>query len=191
LKGFTYYITNTKGGVAYTRTTKEIACYVGEKYTTTGSYIRSAVLTLLVAAPTRPTAPVADTVTGIIDPVDAEIFREEICMFVKTRAAIESAMKSLYNLIWGQCSESLQSRLRGYEDYTTYSTDADILSLTGFRNKQYLPHSLHNTMHEFYNLTQGKHRNNQEYYDKFNSMVDTAEESGATIGAHPGGINKN
>jgi hypothetical protein len=43
-------------------------------------------------------------------------------------------------------------------------------------------------MSDFYNLTQGKHRSNQEYYDEFNSMVDTAEASGATIGAHPGGV---
>jgi hypothetical protein len=38
-------------------------------------------------------------------------------------------------------------------------------------------------MSDFYNLTQRKkHRRNQEYYDEFNSMVDTAEASGATIG---------
>jgi hypothetical protein len=43
-------------------------------------------------------------------------------------------------------------------------------------------------MHDFYSLSQGKHQNNQEYYDEFDSMVLTAEESGATIGAHPGGI---
>ncbi len=31
-------------------------------------------------------------------------------------------------------------------------------------------------------------RQNQEYYDEFNSMVETAEDSGATIGPHPAGI---
>jgi hypothetical protein len=35
-----------------------------------------------------------------------------------------------------------------------------------------------------------KHRSNQKYYDEFNSMVLTATESGATIGAHPGAINE-
>jgi hypothetical protein len=106
-------------------------------------------------------------------------------------------MKSLYGLIWGQCSESLRSRLRGFADYPTYSQGGDSLTLlkgiraemTGFRNKQYLSHALHKTMHDFYSLTQGKQRNNQEYYDEFNSMVLTAEESGATIGAHPGSFN--
>jgi hypothetical protein len=36
LNGFTYNVTNNKGGVLYTHTTEEIAQYVGEKYTTTG-----------------------------------------------------------------------------------------------------------------------------------------------------------
>ena len=43
-------------------------------------------------------------------------------------------------------------------------------------------------MLDFYSLTQGKHRSNQEYLDKFNSMVTTAEESGASISTHPGGV---
>jgi hypothetical protein len=196
LKGFTYNVVNTKGGVAYTCTTDEIARHVGEKYAVTGSYIRTAILTLNVPAPPRPTAPTADAITGLIDPVDQEIFNEKIHMYVKTEAGIETAMKSLYDLIWGQCSESIHSRLRGYDDYNTYSTNADSMALlkgiraemTGFRNKLYLPHALHKTMHAFYSLAQGKHHNNQEYLDEFNSIVVTAEESKATIGTHPGGI---
>jgi hypothetical protein len=43
-------------------------------------------------------------------------------------------------------------------------------------------------MRDFYSLSQGKHRNNQEYYNDFNSLVLTAEESGTTIGAHPAGV---
>jgi hypothetical protein len=128
--------------------------------------------------------------------VDAEIFKEKIRMYVKIESAVETTMKSMYDLIWGQCSETLRSRLRGHDDYAIYSPGADSIALlkgiraemTGFRDKQYLPHALHKIMGEFYNLAQGKHRSNQEYYDEFNSMVLTAVESGATIGAHPGAI---
>ena len=196
LKGFTYDVTTSKGGVAYTRTTEEIARHVGEKYTNTGSFIRTAIMTLKVPVQTRPSPPVETGTPPAIDPVDQEIFREEIRLFVKTKGAIESTMKSLYDLIWGQCSESIRSRLRGDPNYTTYSVNADSLALlkgiraemTGFRTKQYLSHSLHLIMRDFYNLIQGKHRSNQEYYDEFNSMVETAEESGVTIGPHPAGI---
>jgi hypothetical protein len=62
--------------------------------------------------------------------------------------------------------------------------------MTGFRDKQYLPHSLHKMMRNFYSLSQGQHRSNQEYYKEFNSLVKTAQESGASIGVHPVGINE-
>jgi hypothetical protein len=62
--------------------------------------------------------------------------------------------------------------------------------MTGFCNTQYLPHALHRIMRDFYNLKQGKHRSNQEYYEEFKLMVLTAADSGATIGAHPGAINE-
>jgi hypothetical protein len=45
-------------------------------------------------------------------------------------------------------------------------------------------------MRDFYSLSQGQHRSNQEYYDEYNSLVKTAQESGATIGVHPAGINE-
>jgi hypothetical protein len=107
LKGFTYNVANTKGGVPYTRITEEITRYIGEKHTVTATYIRTAVLTLIVPAPPRPTAPIATGTPPVVDPVDQEIFKEKIRMYVKTEAGIETAMKSLYDLIWGQCSESI------------------------------------------------------------------------------------
>jgi hypothetical protein len=153
---------------------EEIARHVGEKYTSVGPYIRTAILTLNVPAPTRPTAPTATGTPPAIDPVEQEIFREKIRMYVKTEAAIETAMKSLYDLIWGQCTESTRSRLRGSDTFTTSSTTTDSITLlksiraemTGLRNKQYLSHALHKIMKDFYNLVQGKHRSNQEYYDE-------------------------
>jgi hypothetical protein len=169
---------------------------MGEKYTTIGYFLRTGILTLVVPAPTRLTAPIATGDPPTVDSVDQEIFKEKIRMYVKTEASIETTMKSLYDLIWGQCSESLRSRLRGYEDYANYSVNADTIALlkgiraemTGFRNKQYLTHGLHKIMKDFYGLAQGKHRNNQEYYDEFTSMVLTAEDSGVSIGAHPAAI---
>jgi hypothetical protein len=77
LKGFIYDVAISKGGVAYTKTTKEIARYMGEKYNTTGSYIRTAILTLQVPALSRPIAPAARGTPPVIDPVDQESFKEK------------------------------------------------------------------------------------------------------------------
>ena len=40
-------------------------------------------------------------------------------------------------------------------------------------------------MRDFYSLSQGKRTSNQEYYDELNSMVLSAEKSGARIGKRP------
>jgi hypothetical protein len=196
LQGYIYDVTSSRGGVVYKRTTEEIARHVEEKYTNVGAYIRTTIMTLDVPAPTRPTIPIAVGEPPAIDAVEIEIFKEKIRMYVKTEAAIEVAMRSLYDLIWGQCAESLRLRLRGDDQFITYSTTADSLTLlksiqakmTGLRDKQYLSHALHQIMRDFYSLFQGKHCSNQDYYDEFNILVLSAEESGATIGTHPGAV---
>jgi hypothetical protein len=102
-------------------------------------------------------------------------------------------MKALYSVAWGQCSEALRSKLKSNPDYTTFSADADSLALlkairskmTGFKRLHYLTHSVHSILREFYSLSQGKHRTNQEYYNEFNNLVAAVDECGAMIGRHP------
>jgi hypothetical protein len=150
------------------KTTEAIARHVGEKYTTIGSYITTAILTLTVPTSTRPIAPITAGDPAVIDLVEQEIFKEKIQMYVKIESSIETTMKSLYDLLWGQYSETLRSRLRGHDDYIAYSTRADRMALlkavhaemTGFHNKQYLPLALHKIMRDFYSRSQGKHRSN-------------------------------
>jgi hypothetical protein len=110
LEGYIYSIVSSKGGVQFARTTEEIARYAGDKYSTVGSYICTAVLTMMAQVPVRPTAPVGVGTPPVVDKVDQAIFGEEIRQFVKENAAIVAAMKGLYSLIWGQCSESLHYR---------------------------------------------------------------------------------
>ncbi len=83
LEGYVYSVSTSKAGLQFTRTTDEIARYAGEKYSTVGSYIRTAILTMTVQVPTRPTAPTATGTPPTIDAVDQAIFNEEIRQFVK------------------------------------------------------------------------------------------------------------
>jgi hypothetical protein len=71
--------------------------------------------------------------------------------------AIIAAMKA----IWGQCSEGLRSKLKANSSSVPTSVDANSLALlkeirsemTGFKKRNYLPHSVHSIMREFYNHT--------------------------------------
>ena len=125
LQGFIYDVAVSKGGVAYTKTTEEIARHVGEKYTTVGSYIRTAVLTIVVPMPTQPTPPATTGTPPVADQVEMAIFNEKIRMYVKAEAAIEASMKSLYDLIWGQCSDELQATVRLHDKFEEKSNEFD------------------------------------------------------------------
>jgi hypothetical protein len=46
LEGYVYSVTVTKGGVQFSRTSEEIARSAGEKYSSVGAYIRTAILTM-------------------------------------------------------------------------------------------------------------------------------------------------
>ena len=137
LSGFIFDVTNSKGGLGYTTASEEIARYIGLKNNSVGSYIRTAILNLQIPSSTRPTAVTTQ------DPIDIEMFKEEVRIYVKTNQAIKLAMKSLYDLVWGQCSETMRSRLRSIHGYETITSDADSISLlkairaemTGFKEK--------------------------------------------------------
>jgi hypothetical protein len=129
LEGYFYSVTVTEGGVQFSQTTEEIARYAGEKYSSVGDYIRTAILTITAQTPIRPTAPAPTGTPATADAVDQAIFSKDIRQFVKDKAAIVAAMKALYSVVWGQCSETLQSKLKGDTDYNTTSADADSMSL--------------------------------------------------------------
>jgi hypothetical protein len=143
--------------------------------------------------PVRPTAPAPQGTPPVVDPVDQAICNEDIRQFVRNKAAIIAAMKAICSVIWGQCSEGLRSKLKSNSSYNGTSADANSLALlkeirsemTGFKKRNYLPHSVHSTMREFYNLSQGKHRTNQEYYDEFNKLVAAVDECGTMVARHP------
>jgi hypothetical protein len=193
LEGYVYTLVSNKGGLQFTRTTEEVARYAGEKYSVVGAYVRTAILTMTQQVPVRPTAPAPQGTPPVVDPVDQAIFNEEIRQFVRNKAAIIAAMKAIYSVIWGQCSKGLRSKLKSNSSYDGISVDADSLALlkeirsemTGFKKRNYLPRSVHSIMREFYNLSQGKHRTNQEYYDEFNKLVAAVDECGAMVARHP------
>jgi hypothetical protein len=171
LEGYVYTLVSNKGGLQFTRTTEEVARYAGEKYSVVGAYVRTAILTMTQQVPVRLTAPAPQGTPPVVDAVDQAIINEEIRQFVRNKAAIIAAMKAIYSVIWGQCSEGLRSKLKSNSSYNRTSADADSLVLlkeirsemTGFKKRNYLPHSVHSIMRELYNLSQGKHRTNQEY----------------------------
>ena len=78
---------------------------------------------LTVPSPPRLTAPTED------DMVENKVFKEEVRMYVKKNHAIALAMKSLYDLVWGQFSKTMISRIIGVDNYATMPANADSIQL--------------------------------------------------------------
>ena len=55
----------------------------------------------------KPTAPEPEDENAPIDPVDLDIYREQIKLYVARESNLRRNMEKTFGIIWGQCSNSL------------------------------------------------------------------------------------
>ena len=206
-----YTTSGAKACLQFTKTTEEVAAYAAEEYKSVGPFVSQSLEKLKLVLPTRPPPPLgtaesdddeegdtgakkaAKEKTVTIDPFDKQEYDKELKLHVKEKRAVKTAVKNMFKIVWGQCSEAMKTKLKSHHDYETVSTKSDTIKLltiirqemTGFTERRYLPHALHAMLRKFYTLSQGR-RSNREYYDYFTNLVDALEEVGANIGAHSG-----
>jgi hypothetical protein len=92
-------------------------------------------------------------------------------------------MKTLYALVWGQCTDIMKQRIEGTDEFETLSEDRDGLGLLktiknlvyNFQSQKYLPQALHESARRFYNCIQTKHMTTQAYMERSQNMVDVIE----------------
>ena len=50
-------------------------------------------------------------------------------MTAKREMALETSLKQLYTVVWGQCSEAMKAQIRANKDYTDIDNLSDVVSL--------------------------------------------------------------
>jgi hypothetical protein len=140
----------------FTRTTKEIDEYVGSNYKF-GSDVRQAVEQL--------EAPDLDLKEPEDPPEGAS--RTRICLwekhvdsFAKRLEYLTENLKTLYSLVWGQCTDILRQRVEALPDFDEMHHTFDGLGLLKavkdtvfhFQSQKYLGQSLHEAERRFYTL---------------------------------------
>lgn len=103
-------------------------------------------------------------------------------------------MQQIFALIWGQCTEALQAKLQGLDNYDQLNEESDVLVLLkemrkiafNFQMHKYSHLALNETKQRFYHLIQGKSTSNQDYLKKSNNIVNVIEHCGGQIGGEPG-----
>ena len=118
--------------------------------------------------------------------IETEIKKEEIKEFVKNLNTVKSNLKKIYSLVYGNCTEGVQTMLKADSDYEVKSQNFDYEWLfkkvkaivSGLDTKVNLRVSLHSAMTNFINMKQWENKTNDDYLTRFKSMVETLKLAG-------------
>jgi len=105
LKGYIYDATDYKKADLYIRTTNEIADHVGRNYTN-GADTREAILKMEIPVFALP-PPLAEGANSS----EKRKWEKKIDEIIKREDVLESNMKMLFSLVWGQCSDSVCAKM--------------------------------------------------------------------------------
>ena len=188
LKGYIYYCSDARQADLFAKTTKEIAEYVGRTYKYGGD------IRLVVENLALPTLAVPDDPPDGASRTVQQIWEKNVDEYVKRSNYLSENVKTLYSLVWGQCTDIMRQKVEALGNFETMSSDGDGLELLraikdmsfNFQSQKYVPHSLHESKHRFYMCSQGRHLTTQAYLEYFQNMVDVIEHSGGSIGHKPG-----
>ena len=114
-------------------------------------------------------------------------------MYVSRKEQYTENKHKLYSIIWGQCSDTIQSKLQSRSTFQQIDETRDCISLLkeikgimyNFESQQYPIMSIHRVLQKYYNTKQGKTQSLTEYYRWFKTTVDILEHYGANIWHHP------
>ena len=130
----------------------------------------------------KPSKPVKKG-TDEVDPVDMDIYKEQVKLYVSRQSNLRRNMEKAFGLIWGQCSSSLQQNLKSLEEFDDAYDDLNILwlvkatkrAVSGIDSKSEPRHILHKALSELYHLKQGETESNDKFLERFKSAVNTVE----------------
>ena len=130
LKGYIYDSVDFKQADMYTRTTREIADHVGRNYTN-GADVRQAIMKGVTPTFATPISPAAGADAGTVCK-----WKKRIDGIIKREDILEANLKTLFSLIWGQCTEVLRAKIEAVPGFEDVSDDADSLALLVLLKKE-------------------------------------------------------
>jgi hypothetical protein len=181
LKGHIYDWTGERNPDQYIKTTKEIINYDGRTYNKyTGDFMQ-AVRDLDLVNPTVPADPEPDNLLAF------KRWKVEIKEHYNKVQEYSNFRAGLYNVVFGQCSEALQDKLKSHSDFpASYQDGIALLTIIkvltySFEERRKLSDALCEIKEAFYSFRQGKNMSLQRYYELFLNQVEVLDEVGITI----------
>jgi hypothetical protein len=111
--------------------------------------------------------------------------------YMKRTDMMESNMRGIYAIVWGQCSPMMQSKLESLDHYSTKSIECDCIWLLKeiqgithrFEGTRNIFISLDDAWCNYYSYQQGPNQSLHEYLKDYQSRVQVLEHYGAAIGS--------
>ena len=73
----------------------------------------------------KPTKPVFSK-DNDVKSIEEEIYKEEIKGYMRAKINLEATLRSLFNVVWGQCSITLKSKLESKHEFKNIKENKDI-----------------------------------------------------------------
>ena len=181
----------------FQKTTEEIALFIGRKYKN-GSYIRPSIekLNRPDKIGTRPVMTKMDDGSNSTDEVDVAIFKEDVKAYSLLQREYQAELRKAFNLILGQCSEDMETKIRAHDDYPKVDQSGDnesdpiklleiIRSIMCNFQSQRLPElSIISAMTRLFNLHQIEHETVQSFKHRIGNAVEVVYHCGGSIGEY-------
>lgn len=138
---------------------------------------------------TRPTVPAVDEADVFV----TTLFNKQMTGYSARLDQLESNLKAAYDVVWGQCSEPLQAKLKSMPKFEEKDNESDcvwiLLEIRGimleFENERNLNLSLSDA-HRVFELFQQGELTLPLYLEQYHSLINTIEHYGGSIGNDPG-----
>jgi hypothetical protein len=188
LKGHIYDASDARQSDQFIKTTGEVGEFVGRTYKHGGD-IRLAVEKLSRPVMTPPEDHAADAGKTVV-----RIWEKTVNEHVKRTLYLEENIKSLYSLVWGQCSNVVRQKVEANNKFAEIASRGDGLQLLTilkgisfhFQSQKYLSHSIHKAMKCYYNCSQGRFATTQAYMEHFQNVLEVVTTSGGSVAGHKG-----
>jgi len=136
----------------------------------------------------RPRRP---SVTGIeADELEMAEYKEEVKEFVKDKKCLRKTLRSLFSVVWGQCSTSVTTKLLAIEELPEWKEEGLCDELLKSIRQVMMHHdhqkcayvTLFRELRQFYAYRQKENQTLHQYFEVFQIMVDNIKRYGGNFG---------
>jgi Zinc knuckle len=167
----------------FTKTTKEIAEYIGRTLQS-GEEIMTGIEDLVTPVLPVPVDPDEDATKS-----EVRIWEKEIDEYVKSKRILRHNLIQAYMIVWGQCTDVMRTKLEAREGHSEIARKKDVVELLknikdiafSFQSQRYEYHSLHDAKRRFYHLSQEKGMPCGAYLERFKNQVDVVSHCGGSV----------